>query len=131
METNKKEEVELITKEQVDHVVETLTKAEEHAGKEEANESKIDFEKSKEVLRSLEGASIQTVITILSTTLLLLPLGAIATVLDMGKSVSRIKAMSALFKVFGDAGCPDCKKKGCEECVDSKDSEGPSTETKE
>lgn len=107
-------------------MVETLTKAEEHAGEEEAKESGIDFEKAKEVLKSLEGASVHTVVAILSTALLLLPLGAIAAVLDMGKSAIRAKTLSAFFKMLGGAGCPDCK--GCEDCADGA---CPVPETKE
>ena len=108
-------------------MVETLTQVQEHhAGEEGSNESRIDFDKAKEVLRSFEGISVQTAVAILSTALLLLPLGAIAAVLDMGKSAIRAKTLSAFFKMLGGAGCPDCK--GCEDCADGA---CPVPETKE
>ena len=118
METKEKKtaEVELITKEQIDNAVKSLTKAQKHAGEEDASESRIDFEKTKEVLRSLEGASVQTAIAILSTAFLFLPLGAIAAVLDMGKATIKAKALSTFFKMLEGTDCPDCKE--CKDCAD-------------
>lgn len=126
MEQKKTDEVELITKEQVDHVVESLTKAREHAGQEKANKSKVDFEKTEEVLRSLEGKSIHTVVAILTTAFLILPIDAVAAVVDMGKGIIRAKAVSDFLKALGSADCPDCE--GCEDCAEG---ECPVSETKE
>lgn len=128
METKEKTaEVELITKEQVDRVIETITQVQkDYAEEEGSNKSRFDFDKTKEVLRSLEGVSVQTVVTILSTAILLLPLNAMITVLDMGKTAIKSKTLSTLYKVLTGSGCPDCK--GGEKCTDST---CPNPETKE
>lgn len=126
MEEKKTGDVKLITKEQVDHVVETITKAQKDAGE---KESKIDFEKAKEIIKSFEGTSIHTVTLALSSAFILLPINSIVTALDMGKSVIKVKTLSALFNVFGGAGCSDCK--GCKDCKECTDGECPLSQTNE
>lgn len=97
MEENKTKRI--ITKEQIDTVLGSFSKAETKA-KEENLESGIDFEKAKEVINSFEGLSVETVISIISTAILTLPLEAMALVVDTSKKALKAKASITLLKLL-------------------------------
>lgn len=99
----KKEKEEIITKEQIEGINETIDKAAGACSTKEEGQ-KIDFEKVKDTLRSLEGMNVYTVISILTTAMLLLPAGAILAVNKMGQQTFKAKALSELLKMTEDKG---------------------------
>lgn len=95
----KEKKTEIISKEEIEKVIENLNQAEEKCPVEE--DSKLDLTKVKETISSFEGCTPQTVVSILSTSFLVLPAGAIMAVLDMGKQALRAKALQELMKLVG------------------------------
>ena len=101
-----KKTVEIISEEMVEKVINNLNEAEEKAPV--AEDSNLDMNKVKEVIKSLAGCTPHTIVGIITTSLLLLPAGAIMAVLDMGKQALKAKTLSAIIGLMGEA-CPDCK----------------------
>lgn len=101
-----KKTVEIISEEMVEKVINTLNEAEKKAPV--AEDSNLDMNKVKEVIKSLAGCTPHTIVGIITTSLLLLPAGAIMAVLDMGKQALKAKAMAAIMDMIGKE-CPDCK----------------------
>lgn len=97
----KEKEVEIISKEEIEKVVNHINESKERCPVEE--DSNLDLDKVTEAVTNLEGCSAQTVIGILIASMLLLPAGAIMAVLTMGKQALRAKALSEL---MGMAKCP-------------------------
>lgn len=112
-----KEKHEPISKEMVEKVINSLTKAVAAVPVQE--DSNFDLNKVKEVINSLEGCTADTVICILSSAFLLLPAEAIKTVIDMGKRTFVGKALKEIMDI-AKTECPDCE---CSE--DTKTSETP------
>lgn len=110
----KKEREEIISKEQIEDINETIDKAAEACSTKE-EEQKIDFEKVKDTLRSLEGVNVHTVMSILTTAMLLLPAGAILTVNKMGGQAFKAKAFSEILKKAEDGGIAELIGLGKEE----------------
>lgn len=97
----KEKETEIISKEMIEDVVSSINKSMgELTPKEEGG---IDYEKVKEVLSSFEGLSIKTMVALIVTTLLMLPMDAITAILDMGKQVIKMKMMAAVECLFKKA----------------------------
>lgn len=117
MEEKEKKTVEILSKEMVEKVINSINEAEAVAPVQEG--SNLDMNKVKEVISSLEGCTAHTVVGILSTALLLLPAGAIMAVMDMGKKAFTAKALGELMGMV-KAKCPDCE---CSE--DAEASEAP------
>lgn len=90
--------MEIISKEEIEKVVNTITEAEEQCPME--GDKNMDLGKVKDVISSFEGCTPHTVVGALTTALLLLPAGAIMAVLDMGKKAFTAKAMSELMGMF-------------------------------
>lgn len=91
----KKETPEIISKEDVKKLVESLENAQkEHP--EMDKETNVDTDKVKEVIASFEGCTVHTATIIITTAMLLLPAGAILAALDMGKSALKMKAITML-----------------------------------
>ena len=99
---------EIISKEEIEKVLETLNQAEEKCPVD--NDSNLDLAKVKETISSFEGCTPHTVVGILSTAFLILPASAIMAVLDMGKQALRAKALSEFMKMVGE-NCPACSEK--------------------
>jgi hypothetical protein len=99
-----KKPVETILKEDVERLLETLDKTEKTS---EIEEEGVDIPKVKEFIASLEGCSAHTVVTTLATAMLLLPVGAVMVVLDMGKSTLKARALGMFARLIDDCkGCP-------------------------
>lgn len=97
----KEKEVEIISKEEIEKVVNSINEAKEKCPVEE--DSNLDLDKVTEAVTNLEGCSVQTVMGILVTSMLLLPADAIMEVLTMGKKAFKAKALSEL---MGMEKCP-------------------------
>lgn len=100
----KEKKVEIISKEEIEKVVNHINEAKEECLVEE--DSNLDLDKVTEAVTNLEGCSAQTVVGILTTSMLLLPAGAIMAVLTMGKQALRAKALSELMDIVKE--CPAC-----------------------
>lgn len=100
----KEKKVEIISKEEIEKVVNCINEAKEKCLVEE--DSNLDFDKVTEAVTNLEGCSAQTVVGILTTSMLLLPAGAIMVVLTMGKKALRAKTLSELMDIVKK--CPAC-----------------------
>lgn len=100
----KEKKVEIISKEEIEKVVNCINEAKEKCLVEE--DSNLDLDKVTEAVTNLEGCSAQTVVGILTTSMLLLPAGAIMVVLTMGKQALRAKALSELTDIVKK--CPAC-----------------------
>lgn len=99
----KEKKVEIISKEEIEKVVNCIKAKEKCLVEEDSN---LDLDKVTEAVTNLEGCSAQTVVGILTTSMLLLPAGAIMVVLTMGKQVLRAKALSELMDIVKK--CPAC-----------------------
>lgn len=100
----KEKKVEIISKEEIEKAVNRINEAKEKCLVKE--DSNLDLDKVTEAVTNLEGCSAQTVVGILTTSMLLLPAGAIMVVLTMGKQVLRAKALSELMDIVKK--CPAC-----------------------
>lgn len=100
-----KDKVKLISKEEIEKVINTLNEAEEKIG---TGGKSFDLAKVKEVISSFEGCTPQTIVGVCNTAFLLLPADAIMTVIDTGKKVFTVKALGKLMGMIGKE-CPDCK----------------------
>lgn len=98
----KEKKVEIISKEEIEKVVYHINEAKEKCLVEE--DSNLDLDKVTEAVTNLEGCSAQTVVGILTTSMLLLPAGAIMVVLTMGKQALR----AALSELTDIVKCPAC-----------------------
>lgn len=110
MEEKEKVTVETISKEEIEKVINTITKAGEEV---DMNNKELDLVKVKEVISNFEGCTPQTVAGALATALLLLSAGGIMTVIKMGKKAFATKAMSELMGMI-DKESHNCE---CEERV--------------
>lgn len=97
----KEKEVKIISKEEIEKVVNSINETKEKCPVEE--DSNLDLDKVTEAVTNLEGCSVQTVMGILTTSMLLLPAGEIRAVLTMGKQTLRAKVLSEL---MGMVKCP-------------------------
>lgn len=100
-----KDKVKLISKEEIEKVINTLNEAEEEIG---TGGKSLDFAKVKEIISSFEGCTPQTIVGVCTTAFLLLPAGAIMAVIDTGKKVFTAKALGKFMGMIGKE-CPDCK----------------------
>lgn len=105
-----KEETETISKKEIEKVINTINEAEEKVG---IDNKSIDLAKVKEVISSFEGCTPQTIMGVCTTTLFLLPTGAIIAVINMSKKVFAAKASDELKDIIGKE-CHNCE---CEERV--------------
>lgn len=108
-----KKTVEIISKEDVERLIATLNEAEVAHPEIKSEDVHVDTDKVKEVVASLEGCTVHTVVAVLSTAMILLPTGAVAAVLDMGKSTLKARAFSMLAQMLGKCkgdcdNCPEC-----------------------
>lgn len=108
MEEKEKVTVETISKEEIEKVINTITKAGEEV---DMNNKELDLVKVKEVISNFEGCTPQTVVGALATALLLLPAGGIMAVIKMGKEALAAKAMSELMgmvdKEYNNCECEE------------------------
>lgn len=102
-----KEETEIISKEEIDKVINVLNEAEKESI---AEDEKLSITKVKEVISDFEGHTTQTIVGILNTAFLLLPVGAIMAVMDMGKKAFLAKFTVELGKSINKE-CSDCNCK--------------------
>lgn len=113
MEEKEKVTVETISKEEIEKVINTITKAGEEV---DMNNKELDLVKVKEVISNFEGCTPQTIVGALTTALLLLPLAGIMTVIDIGKEAFAAKAMSELIgKIGKESHNCECEEKIPEE----------------
>lgn len=104
MKTKESKEKDLITKEQIDLVLKAITNTTESSTEEKLQETEIDFDKVSEVLRNLEGTSLQTVAACITSGMLLLPAEILVQTMDLLKMILRRKILSDLSNVFGQFG---------------------------
>lgn len=97
---NEEKKVEVISKEDIERLLESIDEAHEKHNIEEA--TGVDLSKVKEVLSGLEGCSVYTVISLLSTAMLLLPTKGITVVLEMGKDALKTKFITEFAKMMGN-----------------------------
>lgn len=90
----KEKKEEIISKEEIEEVVNHINEAKKKCPVKE--DSNLDLDKVTEVVTNLEGCSVQTVMGILATSMLMLPAGAIMAVLTVGERALRAKALSEL-----------------------------------
>lgn len=108
-----KDKVETISPETVDVVINSIKQA-----KEEHPEIKdIDTEKIKEVIESLRGCTVQTVVGVISTAFLLLPAGAIMSCLNMSNSALKVKMATDLRELMGK--CFKCSEEDTAEVTEA------------
>lgn len=100
----KEKKVEIISKEEIEKVVKHINEAKEECLVEE--DSNFDLDKVTEAVTNLEGCSAQTVVSILTASMLLLSASAIMVVLTMGKQVLRAKTLSEPMDIVKE--CPAC-----------------------
>lgn len=100
----KEKKVKIISKEEIEKVVNHINEAKEECLVEEG--SNFDLDKVTEAVTNLEGCSAQTVVGILTTSMLLLPARAIMVVLTMGKQALRAKTLSEIMDTVKK--CPAC-----------------------
>lgn len=98
--TMEEKKSEIISKEEIEKVINNIEEAEKKFPVE--NDSDLDLNKVKEELTNLEGCSVQTAVGILTSAMLLLPAGAIAAVLQMGKQALKAKAFAKFMDIVGD-----------------------------
>lgn len=97
----------------MEKLIKTLNEAEVAHPELKSEETAIDTEKIKEVVAGLEGCTVHTVVSLLTTAMLMLPAGAVMAVIDMGKSTLKMKALGMLAKMMGKCkgdcdNCPEC-----------------------
>ena len=103
MEENEKK-VEIISKEEIEKVVNHINEAKEECLVEE--DSNLDLDKVTEAVTNLEGCSAQTVVGILTTSTHQPPAGAILVVLPRGNQALRAKPLSEPMDLVKK--CPAC-----------------------
>lgn len=101
MEENKKQVEEIISKEQIESVNETVDKA-ATVCQEKVGDPKIDYERVKQTLNSFEGMNIHTAIAVITTAMVLLPAGAILSINKMGERAFKAKALSEILSKAKD-----------------------------
>lgn len=91
-------EAKVISKKEIEKVINVICKAEKEASNDKDNN--IDFEKTKQLINSLEGCNSQTVVAVIIATLTMIPAGCIMAIIDMAKKAFAAKAMAELASQF-------------------------------
>lgn len=93
-----KKEAKVISKEEIEKVINVICEVEEEVSDDKDNN--IDFEKSKQLINSLEGCNFKTVVAVIIATLTMIPAGGIMEIINMAKKTFAAKAMEELASLF-------------------------------
>lgn len=91
-------EAKVISKEEIEKVINVICEVEEEVSDDKDNN--IDFEKSKQLINSLEGCNSKTVVAVIIATLTMIPAGGIMAIINMAKKTFAAKAMEELTSLF-------------------------------